>query len=201
MPVFPFLATVTITPAEYPGDFVRAPINVDKVTKKIAKLFPGLIPCDLPCVTEEGRFLVPTPPNILASNPLHPPYLIGRFDRIIKKDVEHSFLAVWDKFAKLDVCFPKAESHRSKTPALHLGVWELYASRPRITGDSKKQKDEVIKVMDQLLYIVHNSIAPKIFNILQSHYPTQLDRQILSVVIFTFYWQHFNIVALGHSIV
>jgi hypothetical protein len=76
MPVFPFLATVTITPAEYPGDFVQAPINADNVTKKIAKLFPGLIPHDLPCVTEEGHFLVPTPPNILASNPLHPPYLI-----------------------------------------------------------------------------------------------------------------------------
>ncbi len=86
-----------------------------------------------------------TPPNILVLNPFHSPHLIEWFDQIIKEDVKHSLLAAWDKFTKLDVCFLKEDSYQSKTPALHLGVWELYSSRPHITRDSKKQKDNVIK--------------------------------------------------------
>jgi len=168
--------TTTVMPAKYPAQFVGAPTNATKVTEKMAQLFPGLIP------TAEGRFLVPTPSETLALQPLHPPYLIGRFDRIVKESVQRSLMLAWDEFVKLDVRFPKADPHRSKTPALHLGVWELYASNPRITGDSTNQNDDVVKAMDRFLGIVNNCIAPKIFNILRSHYPRQLERQLMAYI-------------------
>jgi hypothetical protein len=94
-------------------------------------------------------------------------------------------MAAWDEFAKLDVQFPKADPNRSKTPALHLGVWELYAANPRITKDSRKQREDVIKAMDKFLQIIHDSVAPKIFNILQRYYPQQFDRQLLYVSLLT----------------
>jgi hypothetical protein len=171
------LAAITFKSLQYPGHFVGAPINATKVTKKIEELFPGVIPRNLPSVTEKGRFLIPTPPIIRSLRPLHPPYLIGRFDQIIKASVEKSLVAAWKELVKLDVRFPKAESNRSKTPALHLGIWELYASQPRITGDSR-QSNDVTTAMDKFLRIVHHLIAPKIFNILQSHYPKQFDRHL-----------------------
>ena len=171
-------AAITIKSLQYPYHFVGAPINSKEVTKKMEEVFPEVIPCDLPSVTEKGRFFIPTPPIIRSLCPLHPPYLIGRFDQIVKASVEKSLVAAWKELVNLDPRFPKAELRRSNTPALHLGTWELYASTPRITGDSRQQNDDVIAAMDNFLRIVHRSIAPKIFNILRSHYPKQLDRQL-----------------------
>ena len=165
---------------EYPGQFLGAPINASKVTNKINHLFPGVIPCELPSVTEEGRFLIPTPPIVRSLRPIHPPYLIGRFDHIVKASIQKSLVAAWKDLMKLDVKFPKPkrDSNRSKTPSLHLGVWELYSALPRITEDSLDQNDAVILAMDKFLRIV-GSIAPKISNILQCYYPQQFNCQLL----------------------
>lgn len=163
---------------QYPWHFVGAPINATNVIEKIEEHFPGVIPHNLPSVTEEGRLLIPTPAIIRSLRRFHPPYLVGRFDRIVKPSVEKSLVAAWKELVKLDVRFPKAEANRSKTPALHLGTWELYAGKPRITGDSW-QKDDINAAMDKFLSIVHRSIGPKIFNLLQSHYPKQFERQLL----------------------
>ena len=146
-------------------------------------VFPGVIPKDLPSVTAKGRFLIPTPPIVRSLRPLHPPYLIGRFDKIVKAGVEKSLVAAWQNLMKLDVQFPKPDPSRSKTPALHLGIWELYSANPRVTEDSRNQSNQVIKAMDRFLRILNASISPKIFNILQSHYRLQLDRQLLWVSI------------------
>lgn len=162
---------------QYPGQFVGAATNAAKVTEKIEDLFPG-IPYNLSSVTADGRFLIPTPPIVRSLRPLHPPYLVGRFDKIVKAPVEKSLLAAWKELVKLDIRYPKVEANRSKTPALHLGIWELYAAEPRITGDSW-QTGDVTSVMDKFLHIIHHSIAPKIFNILRSHYPRQFERHLL----------------------
>jgi len=66
-------------------------------------------------------------------------------------------VTAWKELVKLDVCFSKAEANRSKTPALHLGTWELYAGKPHITGDSW-QKDDVNAAMDKFLSIIHHSV-------------------------------------------
>ncbi len=171
---------------QYPWHFVGAPTNATKVTEKIEELFPGVIPHNLPSVTEEGRLLIPTPPIIRSLCPFHPPYLVGRFDQIVKPSVEKSLVTAWKELVKLDVRFPKAEANRSKTSALHLGTWELYAAEPRITGDSW-QTDNVNAAMDKFLRIVHHSIGPKIFNLLRSHYPKQFERQLSWVSDLYFY--------------
>jgi hypothetical protein len=174
------LAAITLSSLQYPYHLVGAPIDAKKVTQTIEDIFPGLIPSNLPSVSEEGRFFIPTPPIIRSLRPLHPPYLVGRFDKIVKEQVAKALIAAWKELVSLDVRFPKAESNRSKTPALHLGIWEQYGSTPRISLDSR-QKDKVNEAMDKFLHIVHCSIAPKIFNILRSHYPQQFDRHMLWV--------------------
>jgi len=191
------LAAITINSLQYPYHFLGAPIDSTKVTQKMEEVFPGVIPRDLPSVTAEGRFFIPTPPIIRSLCPLHPPYLVGRFDRIVKAPMQKSLVAAWKELVNLDVRFPKAELNRSKTPALHLGTWELYASKPRITGNSCQQNDDVIAAMDKFLSIVHCSIAPKIFNILRSHYPKQFDRQLLWVSNVHFYRQCSHKINIG----
>ena len=133
-----FLAIATVT--EYS---VGVPINAAKVTEKTEQ---GR---DLPSVTPQGRFLVPTPPDILSLRPLHPPYVVARFDQIVKDSVEKSLMAAWDDFTE-------SEPDPSKTPVLHFNVWDLYVSNP---GD---KKHDVTNPMDKFRRIVHNSVAFKI---------------------------------------
>jgi len=170
---------MTISMEEYPAQLSHAPTNALKVTKKLQQLYPGLVPRDLPSVTTEGRFLVKTPSEIMATNPLHPPYIIARFDQLVKPHIERDLILAWDNLNATDVRFPPPDPNRSKTPALHLGVWELYSSQPHITGDTRKQSSAAIVAMDKLLCLIGKSIGPKLSNILKSHYPILFHRQSL----------------------
>jgi hypothetical protein len=88
---------------------------------------------------------------------------------MVKESIKKSLIAAWVefanvRFAKLDVGFPKN------------GVPELSSAIPRVTGDSKE-----VVAMDtdsKFLRIIRDSIAPKISNLLHSHYPQELDRQL-----------------------
>lgn len=137
-----------------------------------------MVPRNLPSATTVGRFLVPTPSEILSSNPLHPPYLVARFDQIVKENVNQDLISAWDIFSELAVQFPPLDKQRSKMPALHLGVWELYVKLPRITKDSVAQPDDVIVPMDKFLQLIQDSVGPKLRNIFKEYYPQQFDRQM-----------------------
>lgn len=172
------LAVKSVTVGDYPGQFVGALTNSTIFQKKFRRLYPGMVPCTLPSATLEGRFLVPTPSEILSSYPLHPPYLVARFDQIVKEKVNQDLISAWDAFSKLDVQFPPPDKRRSKTSALHLGVWELYDEIPHITKDSVAQPDDVIVAMDRFLQLIQNSVGSKLRNILKEYYPQQFDRQM-----------------------
>lgn len=172
------LATQTIK--EYPGHFVGAPNNAAKVTETLELLYPGLIPRDLPSVTDEGRFYIPTLPTKPLTNS-HPPFLIARFDRVVNKTVQQRLMNAWDTLLHSGVRFPPADENRSATPALHLGIWELYKKRPIVTGDTRIQTDDAIIAIDNFLYLIGELIAPKIKNLLKTKYPHQYERQMRCV--------------------
>ncbi len=140
---------------------------------------PLIVPRNLPSVIETGRFFIPTPLDILAKNDLHPPYLVARFDwQVVKKSVTNALLRAWEELSQLDVQFPKADKTRSATPALHLGIWQLYNADPYITGDSRHQSEEVIVAMDKFPRIIQEYIAPKVKKLLKQYYPQQYNRQM-----------------------
>jgi len=169
------LATNTVTVEDYPKQFIGAPIDSKKFRKNFRKLYP---PRNLPSVIKSGRFLCPTPTEILSSHPLHPPYLVARFDQVVKENVNQRLISAWNAFTKLGVRFPPPDKRRSKTPALHLGVWEQYRNTPYITLESKAQSNEVIAAMDRFLQLLQESIGLKLRNILKEYYPQQFDCQI-----------------------
>jgi hypothetical protein len=148
------------------------------VKEKVKELYPGMVPRNLPTATEKGRFLIPTPPIIRSLLPLHPPYLVARFDRIVKENVNERLMSAWDELMKLGIRFPDPDGNRSSTPALHLGVWELYGTNPRLTSDTVRFSNDAIVAMDRFLQIIREAISPKLHNILAKYYPRQFDRQM-----------------------
>ncbi len=166
------------TVEEYPGHFVGGPMNAAKVTETIQNLYPGLITRDLPSVTTIGRFYIPTP---IKRHALHPPYLIARFDQVVKQSVNERLIAAWDNLLQAGIRFPKPHLSRSSTPALHLGIWEAYSKQPFVTSDSRAQSSDVIVAMDKFLYLIRQLIAPKLLNLLKRDYPQQYERQMRCV--------------------
>jgi hypothetical protein len=108
---------------------------------------------------------------------LHPPYLAVRFHDVLKLPARMALLDAWDTLHLLKVRYPKPEPQRSKSPALHLGVWETYSMLPFVTADSRAQAPDVISAMDHFLSLVGQLIAPKIKNLLQQYFPAQYSRQ------------------------
>jgi hypothetical protein len=160
---------------DYPAHFVGVPTNAAKVTEKINRLFPGIIPGELPGVTGTGRFYIPTPGNPL---PTHPPFLVARFDQVINKSVQQRLLNAWDDLLHAGIRFPHADEHRSTTPALHLGIWETYRKHPIVTAATTHQSVEAIAAMDRFLYLIGHLVAPKLKNLLKTNYPNQYERQM-----------------------
>ncbi|KAJ7504608.1 hypothetical protein B0H11DRAFT_2221335 [Mycena galericulata] len=66
-----------------------------------------------------------------------PEWLAIRFPDVIPLQMQQKLLASWDKAIAFGLRFPKTEAQRSSTPALHLGVWNLYSNTPYITADSR----------------------------------------------------------------
>ncbi|KAF8827453.1 hypothetical protein HHX47_DHR4000204 [Lentinula edodes] len=73
---------------------------------------------------------------------------------------------------------PKHGSNRSETPALHLGIWEKFRMKPKITNESwKMQRTSVRALIAQLCTIVSTEIAPTMVGILGFYYPELWERQ------------------------
>lgn len=91
-------------------------------------------------------------------------------------------MSAWDNLLLTGVKFPSGKENRSSTPALHLGIWEVYSKRPYVSEDSRAQAPGVIAAIDKFLYLIGELIAPKLNNLLKSQYPVQYDRQIRFVL-------------------
>ncbi|KAF8160296.1 hypothetical protein BJ912DRAFT_1026541 [Pholiota molesta] len=165
------LDLVTISLPRYPAEFCGIP-------KSAKAKFPHIIPRNLPSATEFGRLLFPVP--IPDDGPLHahhPPYLAMRFELVVINKANTRLIHAWDCLLNKGVQFPESDVNRSSSPALHLGVWEVYRSTPCISTNSP-QPEEVIIAMDIFLNLIKKYVAPEISNLLQTHCPIQYARQM-----------------------
>lgn len=116
-----------------------------------------------------------------------PRYLFMRFARVIPQAVLDALLEDWDHLVSLGVIFPEADDRRSGTPALHLGVWGLFGSVPRITGDSQQKalkephRSLVIAAMDRMCMRVKIYIVPKLERLMAEFVPEQSRVQEMCV--------------------
>jgi hypothetical protein len=163
---------------KYPAEFCGIPKSAKAVRKRLREKFPRIIPRNLPSAPEFGRLFFPVP--IPDDGPLHahhPPYLAMRFESVVSNKANTRLIRAWDCLLEKGVQFPESDANRSSSPALHLGVWEVYRSTPCISTNSR-QPEEVIIAMDIFLNLIKKYIAPKISNLLQTHCPIQYARQM-----------------------
>ncbi|KAF9474886.1 hypothetical protein BDN70DRAFT_898616 [Pholiota conissans] len=164
--------------AKYPDEFLAIQSSSKVVAKQLRIHFPGLQTRQLESAdsTRKLLFPVPTPENRLL-DPLHPPYLAMRFPSVVSPKTNSRLVLAWDKLLASGVKFPKVDPNRSTTPALHLGIWEIFSSKPFISANSR-QTPEVNKSIDIFLGLVGKLLAPKIGALLKEHCPDQYARQI-----------------------
>lgn len=167
----------------YPTNFLPFTRNAASVVEIIGKEYPGE-PADLPVFCEDDSKVVlvssppPTAEDESLSGPgglgkwledlLHPdvlaafeklgppPFDIGRFPDVFSNRAQWELIRAFDAVKALEPSYGAAEAQRSDSPALHLGIWERYTSRPIITGDSRQIKAPVhkrAKLVDALHYL------------------------------------------------
>jgi hypothetical protein len=171
-----YLASTTHELLKYPGEFKSCKKDVAFIQKAVSQHFPGLGPATLGSVTDEGIWLVPSPAS-KDSNPNQPPYLAMHMNRVIGTDGQQQLLERRKELNTLGPVHLLKRNSRLQTSALHLGVWSLYTTRPRVTRESEAQSPEVIKAMDKLLNGIKKWVVPKLINILKDYCPQQLKQQ------------------------
>lgn len=128
----------------------------------------------LPTLADEGQLLIPVPADTVVPEG-HPRYYAARFDKILALDVQTKIVCCWDRLLAAGVKFPKPDPNRSGSPALHLGIWELYMNLPKVSSDTWDQEEGVITVMDELFLMLRRYVVPKMKNLMRRYYPSQFQ--------------------------
>lgn len=175
------LEVYTSEEVSYPDEFNSGRKDRKYVRKVIRKNFPGL-PQDLPTLGDSlfHTLLVEVPPEILLKNPLHPPYYLARFEKVLSHNIQADILAAWGNLlhpSRQPKCRINHGGERSGTPAYHLGIWEMFNSKPTISLEAREQTPEVIKAIDYFLSFFHRTVAGKINRLLKRYAPHQYEQQ------------------------
>ncbi|KAJ7710308.1 hypothetical protein B0H14DRAFT_2646063 [Mycena olivaceomarginata] len=176
-----------LQPSELPDittdDRLKLLIKTNDPTPAQLKLFG---PNQYPLWFLGMRFLDPRQREHLYSDRA-PQWLAMCFPNVIPPHTQQMLLCWWDRVIACGLQFPKPEKQRSSTPAVHLGVWNLYSMKPYVTADSRqkiaparrtasakllaelKQK-RVIKQLDIFLGIIKNHVVPKLESLAEWHF-------------------------------
>ncbi|KAJ7177726.1 hypothetical protein C8R46DRAFT_1029328 [Mycena filopes] len=113
-----------------------------------------------------------------------PYWLAMRLAHIIPIPILDELLARWDHLIRMGLKFPKPDPNRSRTAAVHLGVWGLFGTCPRITADSLQkdisdpvQRALVLEAMDAMLQHLKAKIITKITPALDELIPEHVRLQ------------------------
>src|SRR5262245_34140370 len=134
----------------YPGEFATCKKDTAGLQAAISQRYPSWTLATSPSVPARGTWLVPTPSSEDV-DPHRPPYMIMRMDHCFSAGAQHRLLNSWRALSALCPVYHLKKESRSKTPALHLGVWHLYQQSPIVTQETRDQRPEVINVMNCLL--------------------------------------------------
>jgi hypothetical protein len=175
------MLAVIASPTEWES-FEHCPINGKEVIKRVTKVYGQTK--DMPVCTEVHNILIRNPEHQdpTSSDPLIPPYCLARFDHIVSAQCSRRAKSAYRKFLQLG---PKHNGYSnkdknrsaSKSPAFHLGTWIGQGSTtPCVSWESRDQKDEVIKAMDNFLGVIKTYLVPKIAAHMKEHFPIQYRR-------------------------
>ncbi|RDB23100.1 hypothetical protein Hypma_009953 [Hypsizygus marmoreus] len=146
------------------------PSKPKKLRTTITRNFPRLRAENLPKADANDRLL------ILEKGTKDP--LAMRFDRVVNKETAHRLANACLALDQLGPKINHKETTRSKTSALHLGIWEVYSDQPHLTRDTVNQEPLVKETIARLLAILREEVAPKLAQLLQQHHPRQWERQL-----------------------
>ncbi|KIK31611.1 hypothetical protein CY34DRAFT_764995, partial [Suillus luteus UH-Slu-Lm8-n1] len=163
---------------EFPSDFLAIKRSGKTVRKIVKKQYSATsTPQQLRTLPSKGKILLPLDHLPPASVPDDiPPYLIMRFEHFITVKQQKGLRARWDRLLQTKPKhLLKQDKNRSATDAYHLGTWEVTGVQPRLTLETEAQSPEAIKAMDDLLFFIKTTIAPKIATVFKDHAPTQWE--------------------------
>ncbi|KAG2045680.1 hypothetical protein BDR06DRAFT_965608 [Suillus hirtellus] len=164
----------------YPGDLLNVSKNKLHVENLVEEQFPeGLITSELPLYDPDNSFFIlPPKDSVEANRPFHPPFLAARFEHMITKQGQKEILKAWKGLKWVGFKHHAREENRSSSPGLHLGVWEVQQSFPKVTRDTRLQSPKTIQAIDRLFVVIGIHVVPKILALLKRYAPKQLDRQL-----------------------
>ncbi|KAJ7045297.1 hypothetical protein C8F04DRAFT_941070, partial [Mycena alexandri] len=174
-------------PVPFPDDFVGWSKSGKKVIKTVAEKWPTP-PNQLPVITNDPRLSLrikandPTPEQLQKMGPAGAdglsPWLAIRLAHIIPIPLLDELLHRWDHLVSMGLKFPKPDPNRSRTAAVHLGVWGLFGWSPRITADSlqkgitnRAKREAVLRSMDKMLQFLTERIVRRMENALDEIIP------------------------------
>jgi hypothetical protein len=193
--------------AQYPGEFLGWKRDGQRVQDLVTELWPTA-PAQLPNVSEDDSLtiLITAPeateeqrriigeggvggwlPQKLSKRERAalaedgpPAFMVMRFANVIPSSTLAKLLVLWDTLSKLDVKYPAADPRRSGNPALHLGVWELYMSKPKVTTDARQTRQgkpyvrqEVVEAIDALCGLIRAAVVPRLERLMDEYAPGQ----------------------------
>lgn len=112
-----------------------------------------------------------------------PEYLAIRWADAIPAETLKMLVRLWDTLRLLGVKFPEAEHQRLGMPALHLGLWEMYAKLIKITTDARQtkltkrdlvksaSKEEILAAIDDLCRAVKEHVVPRLEQLMDRDVP------------------------------
>ncbi|KAI0312509.1 hypothetical protein OF83DRAFT_1086969 [Amylostereum chailletii] len=166
------LIVVTVDPVliaveAFHDDFLKWPKDRETVIALVTRKYNHTADI-LPTVESQ------TPVGILNPTPHGQKFLALLFVNIFKDHINNLMIRLFDEFIDTNSVFFGAKyKGRFKTPALHLGVWQIYMSRLMITRESRDQAPEVIEKMDTFISAVKRFVVPKILSFLTQYLPEQ----------------------------
>jgi hypothetical protein len=114
--------------------------------------------------------VVPVSAAELLKQPLHPNYYIVRSHFVIPQSTCEELAARWNTLKALNPIISLAERNRSKSPALHLGVWD-HMQGLSVTAESRSQTAEVLVAIDGLLETFRKKVTPLLDDLLKFFCP------------------------------
>ncbi|KAJ3803827.1 hypothetical protein F5876DRAFT_71135 [Lentinula aff. lateritia] len=135
-------ATVEVDQA--PGQYARMKANGKELLRRLEIDYPA-----------ETRLLAQAPQtsrlNIMApslTRELKPGLtaVLRKFTDIIKPHAQAEIQHIFEEMQAAGICYPRPKhgSNQSETPALHLGIWEKFRMKPKITNESWKMQHTLL---------------------------------------------------------
>ncbi|KAJ7315206.1 hypothetical protein DFH08DRAFT_942971 [Mycena albidolilacea] len=169
----------------YPTNFLPFTRSAVNVVAIVGQEYPGELG-DLPVFCEDNCkvVLISSPPPTAEDKSLSGPGGLGKW---LEKCLRPHILAAFEELGPPsfdigrfpEVRYGPAEAQRSVSPALHLGVWERYTSKPIIMGDSRQidvpvdKREKLVDAVHDLCGVVKAYWLPKIRAIVEWYYPGQ----------------------------